>query len=220
MLSIIFEDENLLILDKPAGIAMHAGNMRGAEVTVADFVRSKVSDTDRDRPGIVHRLDKDTSGLVVIAKTNAAKLELQRQFKQRQVKKYYQAAVHGHPKLDHARIELPIGRHPKNPLRRSVRGSGRPAVSEYWTVEKTGDFSLLKIQIYTGRTHQIRVHMAHIGHPVLGDKTYGRSTPGLDRQFLHACELEFRHPETMQPMTFTSPLPPELAQFWYNAKQT
>lgn len=215
----LFEDENILVLDKPAGIAMHPGNMKGSEVTVVDFVRDKVGDPDTQRPGIVHRLDKDTSGVVVIAKNVETKEYLQQQFKQRRVEKYYMTAVSGHLKHEHARIDVPIGRHPKNPLRRAARSSGRPALSEYWVQEVTTGFSLLKVRIYTGRTHQIRIHLAHLGHPVLGDRLYGKPVTGLDRQFLHASELKFTGMDS-KPMRFSSPLPVTLAQFWYNAQQT
>lgn len=198
---------------------MHTGNMKGAEFTVADFVRGMVDDPDPERPGIVHRLDKDTSGVVVIAKNVEVKEYLQQQLKQRRVEKYYMAAVAGHPEHEHARIDVPIGRNPKNPLRRAARSSGRPAVSEYWVQEEVRSFSLLKVRIYTGRTHQIRIHLAYLGHPVLGDKLYGKPVTGLDRQFLHASEIKFTGMDS-KPMQFTSQLPTELAQFWYNAKQT
>jgi 23S rRNA pseudouridine1911/1915/1917 synthase len=183
-----------------------------SEQTVVDEIRDKVEDTDTERPGIVHRLDKDTSGLLIIAKNPKAKAFLQAQFKDRNVKKTYIALVHGHPENDEAIIELPIGRHSRNPMKRAVVGSGKESTSHYKVIKKFNDHSLLEVYPKTGRTHQIRVHLSHLGNPIVGDSVYGRSSQELSRQFLHAHKLEIDLPNG-QHKTFTSPLPPDLKAF-------
>lgn len=209
-LPILYEDEYILVINKPAGIAVHPGNMKGGEVTVTDHIQDKVHDPGSDRPGIVHRLDKDTSGVLVIAKNLGTKEFLQQQFKNRTVKKHYIAAVKGVPEPAHARIDVPIGRHPKNPLKRAVRANGKPAVTEYEVRKTTDNMSLIDIYPQTGRMHQIRVHLSYIGRPVLGDTLYGVSHPGLNRHFLHAAELTLTHPSTRIAATYTAGLPEEL----------
>ncbi|PSO42858.1 RluA family pseudouridine synthase [Candidatus Saccharibacteria bacterium QS_5_54_17] len=209
-IAILSQDGYLLVIDKPAGIAMHPGNGSGDEETVVDHLGSEVSDWDSQRPGIVHRLDKHTSGVVVIAKDAGTKALLQRQFKSRQVEKHYIAGVQGIPDRERARIEVPIGARPKNPLKRAVRPDGKPAVTQYHLTHQAEDWSLLDVYPLTGRTHQIRVHLSYIGHPVLGDSVYGVSCPGLAQHFLHAKELTILHPATQQPVTYTAQLPPEL----------
>ncbi len=208
--SIIHEDEYLLVVDKPAGITVHAGGVRDDEQTVLDGIRDKIYDPESDRPGVVHRLDKNTSGVLVVAKDPGTKSFLQQQFQQRKVKKHYIAAVQGVPDPKHARIDVPVGRHPKNPLKRAVRPNGRPAITEYRARKIANDMSLLDVYPGTGRTHQIRVHLDYIGHPVLGDVLYDASHPKLNRHFLHAAELTFIHPDTHRHTTYAADTPTEL----------
>lgn len=211
----IFEDADVLVIDKPAGLVVHAGNMKGTGKTLVDLIRDKVADPDEQRPGIVHRLDKDTSGVLVIAKNPSAKAFLQAQFKQRLVKKEYLAAVVGRPRLSRARLDWPIARHVKNPLKRMVRPNGKPAITEYEVLESRNGMSLLCVRPLTGRTHQIRVHLSHLGHPVIGDWLYGRTDSRLARHFLHALSLQLQLTDgANQP--FRSPLPADLSAFWYN----
>ncbi|MBI4101268.1 RluA family pseudouridine synthase [Candidatus Microgenomates bacterium] len=225
-MQVIYEDKSVLVVDKPAGMSVHPGHGHKGEKTVVDFVRDKVADPDKERPGIVHRLDRDTSGVLIIAKNPKAKAFLQQQFKARKVKKTYIVLVHGVPKLRHAILEWPIGRHPKNPLKRSVKGSGKPAITEYKIVKafqlgkavskvqpwKREGVSLLEVYPQSGRTHQIRVHLSHLGYPIVGDKLYGRTNDHLNRQFLHAAKLTLKL-LSGQPKTFVSPLPKALGTF-------
>lgn len=215
-LPVLFEDTDLLIVDKPAHLAVHSGAGDGSEQTIVDDIRACVDDTDLERPGIVHRLDKDTSGVLIIAKHVSAKRQLQQQFRQRRVQKTYLAAVTGRPQPAQARIDVPIARHPKNPMKRGVRADGKPALTEYKTIGTKSNSSLLELAPRTGRTHQIRVHMHYIGHPIIGDRLYGGHELRLGRQFLHALRLGFYHPSSGEYRTFEAPLPTELAEFWYN----
>lgn len=214
--AILHEDDYLLVLDKPAGVAVHPGHTDDGGDTIADWFQGKITDPGSRRPGIIHRLDKDTSGVLVIAKDPQTKAFLQQQFKSRSVTKHYIAAVQGVPEPRRARLDLPIGRHPKNPLKRTVRPNGKPAVTEYQVTETKADKSLVDIHPLTGRTHQIRVHMQYIGHPVLGDKVYGTRYPGLNRHFLHASGITLTHPEDGNERTFESELPGDLYRVWYN----
>ncbi len=229
-LSILYEDQNLLVVDKPAGMVVHpaAGNWHG---TLVNAVLHHVDDLEgvggARRPGIVHRLDKDTSGLIVIAKNDATHRALQAQFKDREVSKTYLALVHGLVAPPAGMIDAPIGRNPRDRKRMGVtpNGEGRPAQTRYETIAayrssaapKRGDvrYTLLQCHPLTGRTHQIRVHLAHIGHPVVSDAVYAakRKLPApAPRQFLHAHHLRFRLPATGERVEFTSPLPDDLAQ--------
>ncbi len=198
-LEIVYEDEYCLIVDKPAGVIVHPAR-HFAEPSLAGFARTVSSDPDTLRPGIVHRLDRGTSGLVIIAKTEAAKLQLQKLFSSRAVNKTYYALVHGAPKEATALLEWPIGRHPKRPTQRTVRPDGKPSATRYSAAEYLPGYTLLELQPETGRTHQIRVHLAKLGHPVVGDTVYGvgRPTLGLDRLFLHAGQIEFASPGGVQ----------------------
>jgi 23S rRNA pseudouridine1911/1915/1917 synthase len=209
---VIFENADFMVLDKPAGLAVHPPNVTNTAPTVVDFVRDKTSDPDQDRPGIVHRLDRDTSGLLLIAKTLEAKADLQAKFKAHQIQKTYLALVHGHPRMPQAKISLPIARAKANPTMRAVDVEGRPAETEYIQIASYSGYSLVEVHPKTGRTHQIRVHMAHIGHPVAGDVNYGGRAQGLSRQFLHATALKFTGPDGVD-YSFTSPLPQDLAEF-------
>jgi 23S rRNA pseudouridine1911/1915/1917 synthase len=173
------------------------------------LVADKVQDADKTRPGIVHRLDRDTSGLVVIAKHPAAKTYLQKLFKTRRVKKTYQALLVGRIKPDAAVIKLPIDRKPGQPTKRAVVKGGREAVTVYRLLKAFPGYSLVEVQPETGRTHQLRVHFSHLGHPMVGDSIYGRSEPKLGRHWLHAAKLEFKSPSGRK-LKLSSPLPAEL----------
>ncbi len=217
-LEILYEDDDLLVVNKPAGMVVHpaAGNWHG---TLVNAVLHHCPDLEGvggvQRPGIVHRLDKDTSGLILVAKNDRAHRALQAQFKQRQVEKTYLALVYGHVSPPKGEIEAPIGRDPRQRKRMAVVSSaqGRPALTRYEVSSYYRGCSLLACQPLTGRTHQIRVHLAHLKHPIVGDPVYGgRREPDVvcPRQFLHAYRLRFRLPSTGQEMQFTAPLPADL----------
>jgi len=214
-LPILYEDDDVMVVDKPAGLIVHTSESGKSEPTVAAFARAHgVIDDDSLRPGIVHRLDKDTSGAMVIAKNPAAKEELQRQFRSRSVRKTYTALVRGRLQEPEAIVNLPIGRNRKRPVERAVIAGGRAAVTHYRVVATYPGASLLDIDLQTGRTHQIRVHFSHIGHPVIGDNLYGAkaAVPGLARQFLHASALAFTSPSGTA-VEVTSPLPADLQTY-------
>lgn len=207
---VVYQDQYLLVVDKPAGLVMHAGN-GASQPTLADWARQHTTDPDAERPGIVHRLDKDTSGLVIIAKTAAAKASLQQQFKQRRVQKAYLVLVQGELARPQAIIELPLGRSRQNPIKQAVAPDGKPATTEYRVISRYPGYSLIVACPQTGRMHQLRVHLSHIGHPVVGDAVYGHAKlSGLKRQFLHAHRLEFISPSG-QPVRVESGLPADLA---------
>jgi 23S rRNA pseudouridine1911/1915/1917 synthase len=227
-LDIIFEDDALIVINKPAGMVVHpaAGNYSGTLVHALLAHCPFLSGIGGvQRPGIVHRLDKDTSGLMVIVKSDAAHHHLSRQFKTRAVVKQYQALVCGRMKRDRGSIALEIGRHPTDRKKMSVHArKGRMAVSEWKLIEQFDECSLLEVGIKTGRTHQIRVHLAAVCHPIIGDRMYGgikcihrmanetvkNSLSRLNRPFLHACLLGFDHPLTGQRLVFNQPIPAEL----------
>lgn len=211
-LQVIYEDDDVAVIDKPAGVIVHPGAGR-RNGTLANAFVARWPDLVAGsalRPGIVHRLDKDTSGLMVIAKNEASYLDLTRQIKAREVLKEYLALVKGELRPSRGRIEAPIGRDPRNRKRMTVIEGGRPAITEYRVLEYIGDCSLLEVTLLTGRTHQIRVHMAAIGHPVLGDTVYSGASPFVGRQFLHACKLGFHLPSSGEYRELTSPLPKDL----------
>lgn len=212
-LDVLYEDSDLLVLVKPRGLVVHpaAGITKGTLVNALVAHCGDLSGIGGvERPGIVHRLDKDTSGVMVVAKNDAAHSVLTRQFAGRVVKKIYLTLVHGRPSPS-STIDMPIGRHPMDRKRMAVVFSGRPAVTEYERIEDLGDYSLLRVRLRTGRTHQIRVHLAWLGHPVAGDPVYCRRDPlGLEGQFLHAACLGFTHPTTGQALEFEAPLPADL----------
>ena len=209
---VIFEDNDVLVVDKPSGISVHPRVGEPLGSTIAGMFRKKLKDKDANRPGIVHRLDKDTSGVLILAKNIKAKDMLQKQFRDRSVRKKYVALVQGTPDPAHAQIEIPIGRHAKNPIRRAAKASGKLASTEYEVIQKYGNYSLLEVTPSTGRTHQIRVHLAHIGHPVVGDRLYGKEDIQLDRHFLHAKSLSIILPSNVR-KTFSAPWPVELKAF-------
>lgn len=217
-LEIIFENDDLVVINKAAGMVVHpsAGHSRG---TLAHAVLAHAPDIEgiggELRPGIVHRLDKDTSGLLVVAKNDRSMRYLQKQFRDRQVEKAYLALVDGAPPTPEGRVEAPIGRDSVNRKRMTIvpEGKGREAVSEYHLIERFPKHSYLEVHPISGRTHQIRVHMAFLGCPVVGDRVYGRRVPSLPlkRHFLHAARLTIRLPGAARPRRFEAPLPEELA---------
>ena len=214
----LFEDETVLVIDKPSGLVVHpgAGTTGSTLVNALLYHWPSLRDVgDRKRPGIVHRLDKETSGVMVVAKTQLAFEELQRQFKAREVKKTYLGLVWGKMPEKAGRFTWAIGRHVKKRQRISIR-TDKPKTAEtlYTVQEEWSEFSLLEITPFTGRTHQIRVHLAASGHPVVGDTRYGRKKPKFKTQrlFLHSFQLEFTHPEAKKRRQFSAPLPRELSE--------
>jgi 23S rRNA pseudouridine1911/1915/1917 synthase len=214
-LSVVYEDDALLVVDKPAGLAVHpgAGRQTGTLVhAVLARCPSLPGIGGEGRPGIVHRLDKDTSGLLVVAKTETALRSLQAQIQTRAARRDYLVLVHGRVAMDAGTIDAPIGRDPRRRTRMAIAASGRRAVTHYRVVERFRDATLLEARLETGRTHQIRVHCTSIGHPVVGDPVYARRPNpwGLDRQALHAHRLAFTHPVTGAPLIFTAPVPSDI----------
>ena len=215
-LNIVFEDEDLLVVDKPAGLATHPSPGHSRH-TLVHAVLAHCPDLSgiggKQRPGIVHRLDKDTSGLIIVAKHDAAHLSLAQQLKERRVEKRYLALVEGRPEPPEGVIDAPIGRHPQHRKRMAVVEGGREARTRYRVVREVAGRSLVEVSPEHGRTHQIRVHLAAIGHPVIGDPMYGRRggrPSSLRRQFLHAQRLAFRHPRTGERLELEAPLPEDL----------
>lgn len=214
-IKIVFEDERLIAVDKPAGMVVHPapGNYSGTLVNALLYHIGKLSPSPEGRPGIVHRLDKGTSGLLIVAKDEAAHSFLSRQFNKGTTDKRYIAVVEGLVQLDNGVISYPIGRHPRDRKRMSVKFlRSKKAVTHYKVLERFKDKTLLEIKPETGRTHQIRVHMAYIDHPIIGDETYGvkKKNVSIARQALHAAEISFLHPTTKKPMHFNSPLPEDM----------
>lgn len=223
-LSVVYEDEDLLVVDKPAGLVVHpgAGNREGTLVNALLFRDPALANIPR--AGVVHRLDKNTSGLLVVARTLAAHKHLVAALKERAVKREYLAIVVGRV-TGPGRVEAPVGRHRVRRTRMAVSHSGRPAATRYRVEQRFRAHTLLRLELETGRTHQIRVHMAHLGHPLLGDPTYGgrlkipaRSSDalaealrGFKRQALHAASLSLVHPSTGEPVGWSSPIPPDMA---------
>lgn len=210
---IVFEDDDVVVFDKPPGLVVHPapGHEHGTLVNVVRWLRPEASAPGEVRPGIVHRLDKDTSGLIVVAKHEPARLALTRQWQDRSVLKKYTALVIGALPEDRATVDAPIGRDPHNRKRMAVIAEGRPAVSHLLTIARYRGYSLLDVTIETGRTHQIRVHCAFVRHPVAGDWLYGgtRGELGLARHFLHARELHFVLPSGRE-IALSSPLASDL----------
>jgi 23S rRNA pseudouridine1911/1915/1917 synthase len=230
-LSIVYQDADLLVIDKPAGLVVHpAAGHRGG--TLVNALLHAVGDLSGIggvlRPGIVHRLDKDTSGLMLVAKNDDAHRALADAMKARKIKRAYLAAAWGHLGRDDVTVDAPIARHPGQRKKMAVVPGGRRAVTHIRRLEQWRSADLLRCELETGRTHQIRVHLLHIGHPIVGDRTYApagvKGTAPADRlwargllervprQFLHAAELRFQHPRTGQEMRFEAPLPPDLRE--------
>lgn len=210
---IVYEDSDLLVINKPAGLSVHPGPGHSTH-TLVNAILAHYPDlaaiNDTIRPGIVHRLDKDTSGLMMIAKNKMAQLRLSQQIKARTVVKGYLTLVVGHLFPERGAIEAPIGRHPRNRKRMTVVPGGKEARTQYQVARYIGNYTLVEVTLETGRTHQIRVHFSALGHPVFGDAVYGKPSPLLRRQFLHAHHLGFRLPSSGDWVEFSSELPQEL----------
>jgi len=215
-LKVVYEDDALAVIDKPAGLVVHPapGNYEHTLVNALLHRFAGLSDINPLRPGIVHRLDKETSGILVIAKTNAAHLDLAGQFAEHSIKRVYVALVKGKVEFDENIIEMPIGRHPYKRESMSVgfTKSTRYAKTHYRTLKRTPLWSLVELSPFTGRTHQLRVHLAFIGHPILGDDKYGKQNDFV-RMALHARYLGFIHPSTGKFVEFESPMPEEFSEF-------
>ncbi len=212
-LRIAYEDEYLVVVDKPAGLVVHPAPGHATGTLVHGLLAHDVAGGESERPGIVHRLDRDTSGLMVVARSEEAHRRLQALVRNRALERRYLALVVGRPRSRSGRIEAPIGRDRRDPFRRSLdTASPREAVTHFELLELFPRHALLEVKLETGRTHQIRVHLAAIDLPVAGDAVYGRPRElGLERQFLHAARLAFAHPFTDEPVEAESPLPPDLA---------
>jgi len=231
-LAVVYQDAELIVLEKPVGLSVHPGPGH-PDHTLVNALLALCPDIQgiggAIRPGIVHRLDKDTSGLMMVAKTERAHQSLSAQIKERRVTKGYLALVTGIPPSTSGHIDAPIARDQRHRKRMAVVLGGREARTQYRVLEQfgkpphsppllrgdtrgLGDYSLLEVYLDTGRTHQVRVHLAFLGHPLVGDALYGRGSPLLDRHFLHACHLGFHHPVTGEPMDFRSDLPDDLCQ--------
>lgn len=218
---VVYEDDDILVINKPRDMVVHpapgheTGTLVNALLAYSDSLSTVAGS---DRPGIVHRLDKDTTGLMLVAKHDLAHRTLSAELKKRLIDRHYLALVYGVPAEETAVIDAPIGRHPVDRKRMAVTPDGRSAWTRYWLLERFGkEFSLLELKLYTGRTHQIRVHLAYIGHPVVGDRQYGPRresdlVKALEGQALHAFYLAFTHPATRERMEFFCPPPEDFRQ--------
>ncbi len=215
---ILYEDEDIAVINKPPGVVVHpaAGHYEGTLVHgLLARLKGLSGVGGKLRPGIVHRLDKDTSGILLVAKNDLAHEKLSRMFKERTIKKVYLALVHGRPKALAGKIEKPIARHPVHRKKMAVIKGGREAVTLWRVKESFPQAALLEVEPQTGRTHQIRVHLASIGHPIVGDALYGGAKPHgpkAQRQLLHAYKLSFKQPRTGQVLSFEAPLPPDFEE--------
>lgn len=224
-LNIIYEDDDVLVINKPAGLVVHPGAGNKDHTLVHALLHHAPDLHHLSRAGIIHRLDKDTTGLLIIAKTLTAHTSLTRQMQARDIERHYYTLVQGYL-ISGGTIDTGFGRHPRNRLKMSVMESGRQAITHYFIQQHYPDYTLLNVQLMTGRTHQIRVHMAHINHPVVGDPLYGgrmklpaQATDSLKtqlqqfkRQALHARSLSFYHPQTGEPLHFEAPIPDDFKQ--------
>jgi 23S rRNA pseudouridine1911/1915/1917 synthase len=216
-LDVIYEDADIAVIDKPVGMTIHPGTGH-VDDTLANAAVYRwpriVSIGEPDRPGIVHRLDRDTSGLMIVALGERAYERLTEMIQNREISRIYTALVHGVPKSREGVVDAPIGRDPHHRTRQAIDESGRPSRTHYRVDYEIGDFAYLEVRLETGRMHQIRVHLEAIGHAVVGDQTYGKRSSSaiknLNRQFLHASRLEFNHPVTSEPLSFKSELPKDL----------
>jgi len=212
-LPVLYEDDDVIVVNKPAGMLTHAKGAQSDEFSIGEFMRTRTTDgTETNRPGIVHRLDRGTSGVIIAAKNPGAKRWLQAQFSKRNVKKTYVALVVGHPQEAAATIQLPIERNPKKPQTFRVGGNGKTAETTYETLHNYRSNTLLQLMPHTGRTHQLRVHLSYLHCPIVGDDLYGKIEPRLGRMFLHAAKLELTLP-SRERRVFEAPLPDDLQNF-------
>ncbi|MDP4000528.1 MAG: RluA family pseudouridine synthase [bacterium] len=211
--AVLLDDSDFVAVDKPAGLAVHPGAGR-SDGTLLDWLAANVPETGKlERHGLVHRLDKDTSGVLLAAKTAEAAAVLSKQFKDRTVTKTYLALVRGNPTEPEAELDAPIARHHADRKKFAVRPDGKASVTRYKVIESLPGYALLEVRPKTGRTHQIRVHLSALGNPIVGDATYGSTERSPGRQFLHAAKLKFVHPRTGKSVTVESLLPDDLRRF-------
>lgn len=224
-LDVIYEDDDIIVINKPKGLVVHPGNGNpdGTLVNaILELCKDSLSGIGGEiRPGIVHRLDKDTSGLLIVAKNDTAHVKISEQIKNRQVKKTYIALVRGIVKEQEATINMPIGRSDKDRKKMSVKKNGKEALTHFRVLERYEGYTLLEVKIETGRTHQIRVHLSHIGFPVVGDETYsnGKNPFGVKGQLLHAQKLEFKHPVTNKDISLEAEIPQEFKNVIINLRK-
>lgn len=215
-INILYEDNDIAVIDKKAGLVIHPsyGHESGTLVNAIMFHIKDLSGINGEiRPGIVHRLDKDTSGLIIIAKNDKAHNRLSEMFKEKEIDKTYLAIVKGSISKDAGKVETQIGRDTKDRKKMCVvKSNGKTAVTNFLVLDKNDKFSLVKVNIETGRTHQIRVHMKYLGYPILGDSVYGKESKTVKRQMLHAYKLEFKHPVTGEEMTIRSEIPEDFKE--------
>ena len=209
-------DEDIIVVEKPANMITHRAS-KNNDVSLCEHIVNSYPEIksvgDIDRPGIVHRLDKDTSGLMIIARSANAYEKLKEMIKERSISRNYEALVYGKPKLKEAIIDAPIIRDSKNPIKRRVSIGGKESKTSYRIKKNFEEYSLLDVKLFSGRTHQIRVHLEHIGHPVVGDRLYGNKKSELGRPFLHSSKLEFIHPIRGEKLSFISDLPNDLKDY-------
>lgn len=209
-LETVYDDLDIKVVIKPAGMLVHPTSAHQEEGTVVDAILAETTDDDPVRPGIVHRLDRNTSGLIILAKSKAAKEYMQKQFQDRKIQKTYLALVIGHLDQDEAIIKVPLGRSKTHPLKRIADPEGKDAITAYKVIDRIGNYDLVEAKPSTGRTHQLRAHFAHLGHPIVGDKLYGAdSFLNLGRYFLHAAKLSFVAPNNTR-VEVEAPMPKEL----------
>ncbi len=212
-LPVVYEDDNVTVINKPSGVLTHAKGVITSEFSVADFMKSRMTEPeDNNRPGIVHRLDRATSGIIICARDSTTKTLLQKQFQDRKAHKTYLAVVDGLLKHLEAKIDLPIERNPKSPSTFRVGSQGKSAQTSYRVLAYNNKYSVLELKPFTGRTHQLRVHLAHLGNPIVGDKLYGGSKSPIGRLCLHASSLEITVPPSKR-MTFQTQPPDDMAKF-------
>lgn len=215
-LEILYEDEHLLVINKPVGLVVHpsAGHESGTLVNALLSHCTNLSGINGvQRPGIVHRLDRDTSGALVVAKHDLAHQHLQQQIQAKTARREYLGIVNGAPKISAGTVNAPIGRHPSDRKKMAVVETGRAAITHWCVQERLGNYTLVKFDLETGRTHQIRVHAARMGHAIAGDPVYGKPLKYIDRQALHAWRLTFQHPVTGQEIVAIAPLPADFEKF-------
>lgn len=226
-LDISYEDTDVIVVNKPRGVVVHpaAGHPNGTLINGLVYLGVPLSHLGGEtRPGVVHRIDKDTSGLVVFAKSDAAYLSLAAQLREHSMERRYRAIVHGRIAHDEGTVDAPIGRDPKNRQRMAVVEQGKPSVTHFRVLERFSNYSYLEMKLETGRTHQIRVHMSYIGYPLVGDPLYGprRSVDGFSGQALHALSLGFQHPTTGEWLSFQADLPQDMQDLllWIEERET